>query len=466
MTIFYQPSSAWAADFIPFYQDGVFHLFYLHDWRDPAHFGEGTPWYLLRTRDFIHFEERGEVLARGGPEEQDLYVFTGSVMQAQDGRYHIFYTGHNPHLRRAGRPEEAVMHAVSDDLLRWRKLPEHTFFAPAPDYEPHDWRDPFVFWNEEAGEYWMLLAARLNAGPARRRGCTALCASRDLIHWEARPPFYAPGLYFTHECPDLFRMGEWWYLVFSEFSEGSVTRYRMSRSLMGPWMAPAVDTFDCRVHYAAKTASDGRRRFLFGWNATRQGEKDDGAWQWGGSLVVHELVQRPDGTLGVRMPEEIRAAFNRAGGEGDRQRLSAPGGFAVFAAGQLPERGRAALLEAAITYQAGSRALGLWVRGGADLEQTYFLRIEPDRGRLVFDRWPRPGDQPFQVESERPLALIPGQPVRMEVLVEGSVLVAYVNGETALSYRLYELDGALWGGFVQQGEAEFREVRGGFSSTI
>ena len=111
------------------------------------------------------------------------------------------------------------MHATSTDLVTWQKVPGDTFFAPVDGYEPHDWRDPFVFWNEEAGEFWMLLAARLKDGPSRRRGCTALCTSTDLRTWRVAEPLYAPGLYFTHECPDLFRMGDWWYLLFSEFTE-------------------------------------------------------------------------------------------------------------------------------------------------------------------------------------------------------------------------------------------------------
>jgi beta-fructofuranosidase len=466
MALFYQPASAWAADFIPFYRDGVFHLFYLQDWRDSAGHGEGTPWYQISTRDFLHFTEHGEMLARGTRAEQDLYVFTGSVLEAQPakaaglrcdscGRYHIFYTGHNPHFRQAGRPEQGVMHAVSDDLLTWRKLPEHTFFAPAAGYEPHDWRDPFVFWNEASGEYWMLLAARHTEGPSRRRGCTALCASKDLLTWEVREPFYDPGLYFTHECPDLFQMGDWWYLLFSEFSEKCVTRYRMSRSLSGPWLAPACDTFDSRVHYAAKSTSDGQRRFLFGWNATRQGEKDDGAWQWGGSLVVHELFQRPDGSLGVRLPETVRAAFAPAVEKGSAH-LRAPGGFAVHTAGELPgDRRTAVLLDADLTCQPGTCAFGLFLRGSADFEQAYYLRFEPGSQRLVFDRWPRPGDQPFQPESERPLAITPGVPLRVQVILEGTLVEVYVAGEVALSYRLYELEGRQWGAFVQDGEVFF-----------
>jgi beta-fructofuranosidase len=64
-------------------------------------------------------------------------------------------------------------------------------------------------------------------------------------------------------------MGDWWYLMFSTFTDRFVTQYRMSRSIEGPWRAPAVDTFDGRAFYAAKSATDGRRRYLFGWNPTR-----------------------------------------------------------------------------------------------------------------------------------------------------------------------------------------------------
>ena len=232
------------------------------------------------------------MLARGTPSDQDLFVFTGSTLRGL-GKHHIFYTGHNPHLRAAGKPEQGVMHAVSEDMNTWTKLPADTFYAPPSHFEANDWRDPFVFWNDEAGEFWMLLAARLKSGPSRRRGCTALCSSKDLSQWTVREPFWTPGLYFTHECPDLFRIGDWWYLVFSEFSDLVRTRYRMSRSIKGPWLTPKHDFFDGRAFYAAKTASDGKRRFLFGWDPTRAEKKDYYRWDWGGNLVVHELAQEP-----------------------------------------------------------------------------------------------------------------------------------------------------------------------------
>src|SRR5678816_2855288 len=101
---FYKPADAWAADFIPLYDNGVFQLFYLLDWRDVKNHAEGTPWYRVSTTDFVNFTEHGEMLARGTVDEQDLYVFTGSAIKA-NGQYHIFYTGHNPHLRKQGKPE-------------------------------------------------------------------------------------------------------------------------------------------------------------------------------------------------------------------------------------------------------------------------------------------------------------------------------------------------------------------------
>jgi len=464
---FYRPGGAWAADFIPFYKDGLYHLFYLLDWRDPQNHGEGTPWYQISTADFVHFTEHGEMLPRGTKEEQDLYVFTGSVVEAE-GQFHIFYTGHNPHFRQAGRPEQAVMRAVSDDLLHWRKVPEDTFFAPEDRFEPHDWRDPFVFWNAEAEEYWMLLAARLQSGPSRRRGCTALCASRDLRAWEIRDPFWTPGLYYTHECPDLFKMGDWWYLVFSEFSDRCVTRYRMSRSLAGPWTAPEDDTFDGRAFYAAKTASDGQRRFVFGWNPTREGEKDYRPWQWGGNLVVHEVAQEPNGALSVRVPDSVDRAFHQDVpfefrpalgdcriGRGD-VRIDAPGSFGCAAAGRLPERCK---IEATVGFKRNTRGCGLMLRVGEDYESAYYIRLEPGRNRLVFDSWPRAGDVPHMVELERPLPLTPGRPVELKVFVDGTVCEVYAAGRVAMSARLYDLREGRWGVFVSEGAAEFTGVQ-------
>lgn len=357
------------------------------------------------------------------------------------------------------------MCARSSDLRTWQKDPDFLFFAP-PHYEKDDWRDPFVFWNEDAGEYWMLLAARKTTGPARQRGCVALAVSADLETWQVREPFWAPDLYFTHECPDLFRIGAWWYLVYSTFSERTVTHYRMSRSVSGPWLAPPDDVFDGRAYYAAKTAgSDEGRRFSFGWLPTREGETDSGAWQWGGDLVVHEIAQQADGTLSVRAPQAVLDAFTQPvplapkpqmgawNLEKDAVASSSTARFSSLAFGVLPVTG---LIETSISFSTGTVSCGLLLRVGEDGDNYYQVRLEPNNGRIVFDRWPRPGDQPFMIE--RPLALSTACLVTLRVIVDGTCVVVYANDRVALSCRMYDHHDGAWGVFVAEGEARFEAI--------
>ncbi len=467
-SIFYRPEDGVAADFIPYYHNGKFHLFYLKDYRDVDVHGEGTPWFHLVTGDFVHFEDRGEVLPRGTKAEQDLYVFTGSVIENQKvpGDFRIFYTGHNPHLAALGRPVQAVMQAKSADLDHWRK--DETFFFLAPSemgYEPDDWRDPFVFWDAERQEYCMLLAARKIDGPSRNRGLTALAVSRDLTNWDVSEPFWAPDQYFTHECPDLFRMGEYWYLVFSTFSEKTVTHYRYSRSLNGPWIAPPDDQFDGRAYYAAKTATDGNRRYLFGWLATRSGMKDDGEWNWGGDLVVHQIEQQPDGTLSAQLPDPIRSVFQfkphnqPAAILGDWKfdqnscQSSSVGRNSSMIWGELPKEAR---VSCQVQLSPGTISAGILLRSDVEMSAYYQVRLEPGQSRLVVDRWPRPGDQPFMLERFTRIDF--SRLIKIELMLSGSCLVIYLNDQTALSCRIYEHSVGNLGFFVVDGDVEFEEI--------
>jgi beta-fructofuranosidase len=458
---FFRPENAWAADFIPFYANGRYRLFYLHDIRN--HDVEGIPWHQVSTDDFVHFTEHGVMIPAGSKADQDFFVFTGCVMEA-DGRYHIFYTGHNGDFPNQGKPMQGVMHAVSDNLIDWKKVPEDTFFAPEDMYEPNDWRDPFVFWNPEAGEYWMLLAARFKTGPSRRRGCTALCTSTDLKKWTVRDPFWAPGLYYTHECPDLFKMGDWWYLVYSTFTERFVTHYRMSRSLAGPWTAPENDTFDGRAFYAAKTASDGQKRFVFGWNPTRDKDTDEGGWQWGGNLAVHEVIQEPDGTLSVRVPESVDRAFGRkvaAEGigpglgkceiRGNQIKVNAAGTFGCCSMGSLPNRCK---IQGKVKFSENTRGCGIMLKVSDDYETAYYVQLEPGRNRILFDRYTGLWGQGTG-DVVRPVELSAGQEVELKVFVDETVCEVYINNQIAMSARMYNLKTGNWGVFVNEGTAQF-----------
>lgn len=513
--VFYQPKGGWVGDTIPFAHNGKFYIFYLHDERKghtEDEYGYRTSWNLLITEDGVHFEDRGVVLPVGGYEDADYACYTGSVIAGKDGRFHLFYTAqnnYNPRYHRDGRPLQFVAHATSEDLIHWEKDPKARFGADERIYEPFDWRDPFVFYNEEEECYNMLLAARLQGAGDKNGGCVGLCRSKDLIHWQAAEPFYHPESYMTHECPDLFRMGNKWYLVYSTFSEKFVTHYRMSDSLGGPWTAPVEDTFDGRAFYAAKTAKAHGHRWAFAWVPTRRGESDFGQYEWGGSLLIHQLKQEVDGRLTVSPPEAVQETF------AERvircELITAKRGEEPLIEGQesLPEQGRTELpesppiegqensifsklelhnvegkknlifdgmeetcmMEADLIYEEGTRAFGLAVRQDEKLERGYYFRLEPFYNRVVADMWPRrvagvnqwyiDGDKAFMVELERPFdfSRLPKRRLHLRLIAEGSILCLYVNESLALTMRAYESRRSYWGFFVDDGGIQVENVR-------
>ncbi len=480
-TVFYKPADGWVGDLIPFSHENLFYLFYLHDTRrgeTQDDYGFGTTWNLLVTADGTEIEDKGVILPTGGIEDADLSCYTGSVVRGPDGVFHLFYTAQNsqnPKYCRAGKPMQYIMQATSRDLTSWEKHYDTLFGADERLYEVFDWRDPYVYFSEEAGEYHMLLAAREQGASQKNGGCIALCTSPDLWHWKVQKPFYSPGAYLTHECPDLFRWGGWWYLVYSTFSERFVTHYRMARSPQGPWLAPPEDSFDGRGFYAAKTAEKGGERWAFAWVPTKRGENDFGMWEWGGALVMHKLHQLPSGKLMAGIPPAIQDAFTKEESlcgptpqEGAQPAicLCAEDGRAERLFENLPAQ---FLLEATVAFSSGIRNFGLGLRLNDEQTEGYFFRLEPFYNRVVFDLWPRrspgvnqwyiDGDKPFALELERPYQMSGLRQVELRLLVEGSIATLYVDDAVALTTRMYRTQNTGWSLFAFDGSVEVTRLK-------
>lgn len=456
--VFFRPQPDWVGDVIPYADAREFKLYYLLERRRAP--GSGTPWHLVTTTDLVHYEEHGEVLPSGGAGAADFNAYTGSVVQDDQGLFHLFYTASNPNLLAPdGRPLQLVAHATSDDLVTWVKHPASTFGAP-DGYDPADWRDPFVYRNPGGG-WSMILAARYAEGPDRRRGVVARLLSDDLVSWRPVRPLWDPRRFITQECPEVFQLGSWWYLVYSEFTDRFVTRYRMAPTPEGPWVAPEFDTLDGRGFYAAKSAGRDGRRIFFGWIASRDGQHDDGRWLWAGTLATLEAVQREDGTLDFRLPHEVLDAYREPG-------YSLPGpirlGDAESYASRVltPPLPGDVRISVEVAWEPGTREVSVLLRTDPTGERGYALRLEPFARRLVLDRWPRQvhgaeqwhvsGDVPHFVELERPVDLSAGH-AHLDIVVKDELLQCCVNGTVCLSTSIYDhasgsaglavLDGAL-----------------------
>lgn len=473
--IFYKPKDGWVGDTIPFAYDGKFYIYYLHDERKgntQDEYGYRTSWNLLITEDGVNIKDCKVVLPVGEYDDADYACYTGSVIEGNDGNFHMFYTAqnnYNPKYHRDGKPLQYVAHAISTDLINWEKLPELTFGADERIYEPFDWRDPFVFYNEEEKCFDMLLAARLRGASEKNGGCVGLCRSYDLLHWEAKEPFYNPESYMTHECPDLFKLGNKWYLVYSTFSEKFVTHYRMSDKLSGPWTSPIEDTFDGRAFYAAKTAQVGDKRMAFAWVPTKRGESDFGQYEWGGNFIAHEINQTTDNKLTVKPAEGLINMFNKefVNEKLNKVEIENYEGEKSYVIDGMKDT---CMIEAVIEFSEGVRSFGIGLRQDSALANGYYLRFEPFYNRIVADMWPRrirgvnqwyvDGDKPFMVELERPFDYksLKDNKVHIRVVADGSIICLYVNDITALTMRAYNLNRTNWGFFVKDGSIRVSDI--------
>jgi hypothetical protein len=223
-------------------------------------------------------------------------ICTGTPF-AHEGRIYLFYATRLPDWK------QVLSRAVSDDGIHFTKLEPNPFAVPPEGYDPLHFRDPFVFADEGGNGYHMIVTAKLEQ-PALggRGGCLAHLVSPDLETWQVVEPFLLPGYDDAPECPDYFFWNGWYYLLFSNHL---ITRYRMSRTPLGPWQRPPVDVLDSPLARVMKTAAFGEnRRIGAAWIGTRQDDCDDGRSQWGGNLILREIIQHPDGTLGARLPVE------------------------------------------------------------------------------------------------------------------------------------------------------------------
>jgi hypothetical protein len=298
MQYFKPPGERFAGDCMPFFHDDVFRLYYLLDQGHHQALGGlgGHQWAQASSTDLVHWTQHPLALPLSRAWEGS--ICTGSVL-FHKGTYYAFY---------ATRRRDWTQHldlATSPDGINYTKSTRTPIASPAPGYSPYHFRDPMAFRDPEDGSIHLLVTAELEpfAIPGRG-GCLAHLVSSNLQEWRLVEPMLIPGLPGAPECPDYFYWNGWYYLVFS--NEGSA-RYRKSRHPYGPWLTPVVDTLDGPAARVMKTAAFGTgRRTGAAWIGTRKGNCDNGDFEFGGNIVLREIVQAADGTLKTRfLPEGL-----------------------------------------------------------------------------------------------------------------------------------------------------------------
>ncbi len=386
----------------------------------------------------------------------------------------------------------AIGHYSGDTPYDFRREPD---CIPPDDhyYVTWAWRDPRIFRVEEEQCWWMLVAANQKEGaPIRRNACVGLLKSKDLVSWEYCPPLFAPQSHEgTYECPDMFRLGGWYYLVYSNANQDKMTHYVKSRSRSGPWEIPDDDTLDSFLFYAGRVAGDGKQLIVAAWNAERTGTdlspkfglrdvvkcrmdqyEDLAPLGYAGDMVIHRIGQYENGDLRLELLPQAAAEFKKPvppdfsplfGAEwetdGNNYAAESPSRYTCALAGPLPER---CLIKTKL--KADCREAGIVL--GADetfCEPGLYLRLQPRKGRMQAMTGIREGTPwvayclPFAVEEEVFVEPDRNGDYEIEIVRAGQLATVYVNGK-ALSLRSVNMTGGSLGVYVFDGAAAFRRL--------
>lgn len=476
----YKPKIGAAGDCMPFYWNGEWHIFFLATpegvWSVPGR--AACRLAHIVSEDLVEWTELPDAFEPGPEGSVDgSGIWTGSLIE-RNGRFYFFYTGYN----HEARYQQTICRAMSDDLITWIKDPNNPQFKSDETwYEPADWRDPFVFWDEKKGVYTMLIAARELSGPADRRGCIAVAYSDNLDNWTVKGPLWSPRQVHVMECPEYFTLNGYRYLVFSRYSGDAKTLYRVA-SPEGSWEARPLDAIDGSKFYAAKSASDGTRRFTFAWIPQRKYDSTNEEFIWGGQLgSPREMVSLPDGTLTCRLPVEIVQSYFRTqdfkfiAGEGQWQGRSGDlhcDARGAYGYGHIKCARTDLMLELELVCDPNTMSAGILLESRGDMSQGHLLMIEPGRKRVSIRRWPikwepwwqnlTPGSPTLGPDMERETLVeqwLPSRPqddkYSVRILRNDQLVECFVNDQVALTYRIYEKAEDMFGFFVDQGVASF-----------
>lgn len=451
---FFKPENGWVGDPIPFSDNGIFYIFYLQDWR--RDFPYLHPWYMASSGDLSSFSYQGEIIPCGALKDQDVALGTGGVIKSREnGHYYAFYTGHQ-WTPEPGMPIQGVMLTTSPDMKTWTKKKDFLLFISGPGYNIDEFRDPHVYYDEESAQYKMIVSANKDG-----KAALALLTSKDLLNWTQQEPFYTDKSVSMLECADVYKEGDFWYLVYSNVEDRKV-HYKYSRSQNGPWLSATNSALDGIGFYAGKTANNGTGRYIFGWCPTRMGStgRED---EWGGSLIYHRLVQQPDGTLKVAMPEIFKTKFNK---EIKTEDISKEGtttlqGNSYILTGQaevvFPRITKASRIAATITSTENDDIFGFTFGACGNRDEMYSMRFDQANKKLAMYKQTLTENTKV---SEIPLVVNSDKKYDVQIVIEKSVCVMYVNNEIAFTNRIDRISQNPWMIFSEKGnEITFSDIK-------
>ncbi len=424
-----------AGDPMPFWHDNTFHVFWLTDYK---HQGFGHQWAHMSTSDLKQWKHHPLAVPIDKPDVDA--ICTGSVIYVKN-KYYAFYA---TRTRENGR-REYISYSVSEDGVNFMKQIPREFITAPPQCESAHFRDPHLFYDKPAGLYYMLITTAFKEAEIdKARYCLIYYTSKNMQNWEFKGPFYFSGSdkgFAYPECADIFKWNDWYYLLF-KVTGG--TYYRMAKNINGPWIAPAEDNIGNDYALVFKTAKfKQNRRIAVGFAPHREGDKDDGAWQYGGNLVFRELKQNENGSLiAVRPPEMITAVDSQYLFSKDKISISSPEKVGYQNLKNIPVNAR---ITCKVIPRGLNTSLGMLLRYSDT--GHYELAIDAVANNVSL------GSQTI----DRVLNL--DKPFTLDIMMKNEIIDVWVASKRFILNRCPEQKGTDLYFFVHNGEAIFQDIK-------
>lgn len=424
-------------DCIPYFDEEkkIFHLFYLVLRRNMNSKWDGGHGALevhhASSKNLREWTQHP--VAHPISEQWEAWNGTGAIVFSE-GKYWMFFPSPDYEGDKSG-----IQLLTSTDAIHFTKQTPHPFIKGG---------DCEIFPDPDAGiKRWHMVKGGATEGD---KMMIDHFVSDDLKQWTKLPePFMVTDKNLhPSTCPNWFRFNDWYYYI----GAGNIWK---SKQPYGPWTLQSPARVD-ELAVPKTAAFDGNRRIFAGFVI-------DGGY--GGNLVLRDMVQFEDGTLGTKfIPEMLPQSGNpislvpvptenSTGWDGTKLLLQAAAGRELFLLDKLPNDARITLT---LVPQEKGGAFGLQLRTTDGLTDGVEFRLDASKKQAGFSKGTTSGGAGGggAIQGVRGLD---GE-VRLHIIMTHDILDIEINGQHTLANRFWNPFGDRLGIWVEEGALLIKDI--------
>lgn len=458
-----------------FYANGRYHLMYLYNRRDV-----GFCWGHISSKDLVHWRHHPDAI---GPGDGDEGCFSGGGFLDDDGTAYLSY------WMLWGDKGIGLAKSTDRHYDRWAKLDAN------PVIKSTEWgitevagedgekliygsADPTNVW-KKGGKYYIATGnllvlnkyGRQADSPEGMKGDRLyLLESDDLATWRYKGVFYERNPAWTDDsednmCPSFLPLGGSpdggppsgkHLLLFISHNKGCqyyVGTYDIKNDRFLPENHGRMTWVD-NTYFAPEALIDAQgRQIMWAWLTDNPGGEEAKGWS-GVFGLPRSLWLGEDGTLRMQPVKELQMLRQN---EMLWQDIAVADARTKVLDGVV---GDACELEITVAPESAARRVGVKVLASPGGEEETLLYYDAEAKALCFDST-RSGVDGRRVLEKAPLELKEGEPLKLRVFVDRTVVEIYSNDRQAICRRVYpgrdDSVGVVL--FAEGGEAAFTRVK-------